>query len=218
MINKRTLVLTTALVALIAFAGLAYLYTQSNGPRETVTASVGDGTTLVRPSSPVMGPADARVTIVEFFDPACESCRAFYPVVKQLMAEHPNAVRVVLRYAAFHEGSEEAVRILETARLQGKFQPVLEALLDAQPVWASHGSPNMARAWEAARKAGLDEEKARREMALPNIDAILRQDGADIMTLQVKKTPTFFVNGKPLSTFGRLQLEELVRSEAVASN
>jgi hypothetical protein len=44
----------------------------------------------------VLGPKAARVTIVEFFDPACESCRAFYPVVKQIMAAHPKDVRVVL--------------------------------------------------------------------------------------------------------------------------
>jgi hypothetical protein len=55
-------------------------------------------------------------------------------------------------------------------------------------------------------------------MTLPTTDAILRQDGTDIKTLQVKRTPTFFVNGKPLRSFGRRQLEELVRSEAVASN
>ena len=51
----------------------------------------GSQTTLVRPHSPIMGRADAPVTIVEFFDPACETCRAFYPIVKKIMAEHPGS-------------------------------------------------------------------------------------------------------------------------------
>jgi protein-disulfide isomerase len=222
--NRRVIVAGTAFVAILGFALAAYFVTPQPAPAPSLpiqntaipnTTVNGD---LVRPTSPVLGQADARVTIVEFFDPACESCRAFYPIVKQIMADNPNTVRVVLRYAALHDGSEEAVRILETARLQGIFQPVLEALLDAQPVWASHGSPDMSKAWEAARGAGLDESRARREMSLPGIDTILRQDMADVRAFKVRGTPTFFVNGKPLPSFGRQQLEDLVRGEVLASN
>jgi protein-disulfide isomerase len=217
--SRRAIVIATALIAILGFGVVGYFYKQSAPAENAVATPLPDGgTTLIRPNSPVMGPAEARVTIVEFFDPACESCRAFYPVVKQIMAEHGKNVRLVLRYAPLHDGSEEAVRILETARLQGKFQPVLEALLEAQPIWASHASPNMAKAWEAARKAGLDEERARREMNLPGIDAIIRQDVADLKAVNLRGTPTFYVNGKPLPSFGRQQLQDMVRSEVVASN
>jgi protein-disulfide isomerase len=95
---------------------------------------------------------------------------------------------------------------------------VLEALLDAQPVWASHGNPNMAKAWEAARDAGLDEARARNEMNLPEIDAVIKQDITDMKALRVRGTPTFYINGKPLLSFGRKQLEDQVRREVVASN
>lgn len=98
---------------------------------------------LERFHSPTLGRQDAPVTIVEFFDPACEACRAFHPIVKQIMAQHPDQIWVVLRYAAFHDGSDEAVRILEAARLQGLFELVLEALYAAQPVWANHSRPNL---------------------------------------------------------------------------
>jgi protein-disulfide isomerase len=217
--SKRALVIATALIALVGFSLAGYFYKQSAPEENVVTTALPDGgSTLVRPNSPVMGPAQARVTIVEFFDPACESCRAFYPVVKKIMAEHGDSVRLVLRYAPLHDGSEEAVRILETARRQDKFQPVLEALLDAQPIWASHASPNMAKAWEAARSAGLDEERARREMHLPEIDAIINQDIADLKAVNLRGTPTFYVNGKPLPSFGQQQLEDLVRSEVATSS
>ena len=90
-----------------------------------------------------MGEESAPVTIVEFFDPACEACRAFHPVVKSILDEHAGQVRVVLRYAAFHDGSDEAVKILEAARRQEVFEPVLEALLEVQPQWANHGAPRL---------------------------------------------------------------------------
>lgn len=172
----------------------------------------------VRRHSPVIGPANAPVTITEFFDPSCEACRAFYPIVKQIMAQYPNDVRLVLRYTPLHEGSEEAVRILETARQQNVFEPVLEALFVEQPQWATHGGPQLERAWAAARAAGLDETRAREAMQAPRITAALNQDIADATTLGVRGTPTFFVNGKPLPSFGPRQLYDLVRAEVEAAN
>src|SRR3546814_6711280 len=109
---------------------------------------------LVRDHSPILGPPDAPVTIVEFFDPACEACRAFHPVVKQIMETFPGQVRVVLRYATFHEGSDEAARILELARLQGVFHPVLAKILEAQPEWASHVTTVLSKAWDTDQAAG----------------------------------------------------------------
>ena len=126
-----------------------------------------DQALLVRDYSPSFGPADAPVTLVEFFDPSCEACRAYHPVVQEIRRQFPTQVRVVLRYTVFHEGSDEAVRILEAARMQDKFEPVLDALLEQQPGWAVHGSPEMDVAWEIAGAAGLDLEKAETRPALP---------------------------------------------------
>jgi protein-disulfide isomerase len=203
-------------IAAIVFATGAYIYDRGVADRQTQSAA-SVPSYLVRPHSPVIGPANAPVTIVEFFDPSCESCRAFYPYVKQIMAQHPKDVRLVIRYAPFHKGSDEAVAILETARLQNVFVPVKEALLATQPNWAVHGAPNLNIAWEAARNAGLDVERARRDAQRPEIAKVLEQDTADIKTAAVKTTPTFFVNGKPLPSFGPKQLAELVRAEVEAS-
>ena len=52
---------------------------------------------LVRPHSPSLGPANAPVVIVEFFDPECESCRAFNPFTKQILGEYGDQVRLVLK-------------------------------------------------------------------------------------------------------------------------
>jgi protein-disulfide isomerase len=153
------------------------------------------------------------VTITEFLDPACEGCAAFAPIVKQIQLLYPEEVRVVVRYAAFHQGSDEAVRLLEAARQQGKFEPVLEALFQRQPEWASHHAPNIEMAWKIAGESGLNLARARRDARTPQADQVLRQDGEDVVELKVERTPTFFVNGRSMTNFGPQPLLDLVKQE-----
>lgn len=213
--NRRSVVVGMAALAVVGFVMAAYFY-KRNAAEQAAAAITQVSTTLVRPHAPIIGRIDAPVTIVEFFDPACEACRAMYPVVKKIIAEYPNDVRVVLRYAAFHRGSDEVVRLLEAARKQAVFMPVLEAILLAQPEWADHGRPQIEKAWATAATAGLNIAAARNAMLAPEITAVLDQDKADIRAVGVQQTPTFFVNGKPLPSFGVQQLQDLVRSEVAA--
>lgn len=210
--SRKIIVALVMGIALSAFLVGAYLYQRNvQESQESVAASQSEH--LVRMHSPVMGPRDAAVTIVEFFDPACETCRAFHPVVKGLMRQYPSEVRVVLRYAPFHQGSEHVVKLLESARKQGKFEPVLESLLETQPQWADHGNPKLELAVAAAVQAGLDIRLAQADMEGPTMNAVIQQDIQDLTALQVTKTPTFFVNGRPLPSFGEKQLADLVSQE-----
>ncbi|MBX2838706.1 MAG: DsbA family protein [Gammaproteobacteria bacterium] len=213
--NRRALVIGTIAAAVGIFSLGAWLV-QQNQPEPLAAPAVSDGTPLVRPYAPIIGEESAPVTIVEFFDPACEACRAFHPIVKSILDEHPGQVRVVLRYAAFHHGSDEAVKILEAARLQDMFEPVMEALLEAQPQWANHGAPQIDLAWKAAAEAGLDVTAARAVMDDPEIVRILEQDAADVQAVGVKQTPTFFVDGRPMMRFGADELREMVKSQVEA--
>ncbi len=216
--NIRKLVIAIAAVALGGFAAgvLVFQSPPPTAPDLAATNSVEESI-LERAYSPSFGPKDAPVTVVEFFDPSCEACRAFHPTVKEILAAYPEDVRVVIRYTPFHEGSDVVVRLLETARMQGVFEPVLEAILESQPKWAKHGAPKLELAFQAAAAAGLDIEKAQKFMALPDITSILQQDMADVKAVGVRGTPTFFVNGKPLPEFGRQQLREFVDAEVTAA-
>ena len=218
--NKIVISLVCLLLTL-SLGGCSDSSKQDAQPSDQRTASnthmsdkkMAAGNTYERPYSPSFGAETAKVTIVEFFDPACEACRSFYPFVKEILSRHPNDVRVVLRYATFHQGSETVVRMLEAARLQGIFKSVLEALLEDQQQWASHHEPNLNRAWEIAKAAGLNVDSAKAVINSTNINQILAQEKEDIRSLQISQTPTFFVNEKPLPSFGAQQLYDLVISE-----
>ena len=134
------------------------------------------------------------------------------------MAQHPDKIKLVIRYAAFHQGSDVVVKLLEAAKSQGKYQAVLEALLAAQPAWADHGQPNLETAFAVAQQAGLDLSQARQAMESPAMQALLQQDMDDLTALQVTKTPTFFVNGRSLPSFGPDQLAALVAEEVAKSS
>lgn len=207
--NRYVWVLGTAAVAVGAFVVGVSLYSAKTGERAAAAVS-SHQEALVRAHAPVYGSPTAKVTIVEFFDPSCETCRAFYPLVKSMVNASFGQVNLVVRYAPFHQGSDQAVKILEAARMQGKYWEATEAALAAQPVWAPHHAPRPELIWDYLEPTGLDIAKARQDMNDPRIAALLAQDVKDVEALGVTRTPGFFVNGKPLTDFGANQLKALV--------
>ena len=209
MTRRSLFTLFALLLAALAASALFFMPGKEKNPIQS--AGQPSSEALVRFHSPVIGRADAPVTIVEFFDPSCESCRAMFPLVKQILAEHPQDVRLVLRYALFHQGSEEVVRMLETARRQELYEPVLEAVVASLPLW--HDDPSVRQAWAAAEAAGLDVQKAREQMDDPVIDAMLLADMEDLKKIGIRGTPTFYVNGTQLERLGEQPLRDLVQRE-----
>jgi protein-disulfide isomerase len=202
--NRSAFILGSTALGVIAFGGGTIYVTrqrEQDAALGAATAAVIDGAILIRAHSPILGPVDAPVTLVEFFDPSCEACRAYHPILKQLLADFPTQLRIVLRYTVLHEGSDEVVRMLEAARRQNLFEPVLNALLEEQPGWAIHGAPELDVAWEIAAAAGLDLDRAEGDMLFPGTTGVLNQDAADVESLSIRQTPTSFLNGKRLERF-----------------
>ena len=212
--KKPTLVIASALAVALAFGGGAYYY-KAQQAQDISKLAGADESVFVRAASPSMGAESAKVQLVEFFDPACEACRMMYPYVKSLMRANDGKLRLTLRYATFHEGSDYVVKVLEAARMQGQdlYWKALEAILANQATWAEHGRPNPLLVWDYLGGTGLDIQKAKQDMNDPRIAELLKQDAKDLATLKVNKTPSFFINGKPLAEFGQNQLRVQVENE-----
>lgn len=202
-----------------AFAIAAFFYSAEQGEQASQKLSQYREA-LVRPHSVKAGNAEARVTIVEFFDPACGTCAQFYPLVKQLMAQHNGKLKLVVRYAPLHPGSDRMVALLEAARLQGQFWEMLEFMYITQEMWAVNHVADADRFLEilATANAPLDLARLRADMNSPEIEQMIRQEVSDGQQLGATKTPSFFVNGKPLTSFGYEQLKTLVAEEIAATD
>jgi protein-disulfide isomerase len=172
-----------------------------------------DASIFVRDYSPRYGSKEAKVYLTEFLDPECESCRALYPMVKNLLKEFEGKVQLVVRYAPFHGNSKVAISALEAARMQGKYWETLELLFHYQPAWGDHHNPRPELIFELLKKSGLDMDSLLKDIKHPKIAKIIEQDAADLKILNVRMTPTFFVNGKPLEKFGIDHLRSLIHAE-----
>lgn len=171
--NRKWPVLAAIAAVVVAFVAGAQIFKERS--RQEATRAVHSGAeALIRTHSPVYGNPSAGVTIVEFFDPSCETCRAFYPIVKGMVNASFGQVRLVVRYAPLHEGSDTAVKILEAARKQGKYWEAVERALADQPRWAAHGSPRPELIWELIADLGLDLPKARSDATDPAIEGLLK--------------------------------------------
>jgi protein-disulfide isomerase len=210
---KKTNIIILSAVSLVILV-VAVFFIQ-NTQKSTSTVATQANQIWVQDHSPIIGPKEAPVTLVEFIDPACEACRAMYPYIKEVMRQHPNDVRLVIRYVNFHSQSEDAIRILEAARKQDQFKTVLEVLLAFQPAWAPHGREGI-DVWEFMEKTELDIEKAKQDAQDPAIAKIIEMDMADVEAAGVKKTPSFFVNGKPLKLMHPDPLLEMIKAELKA--
>jgi len=168
---------------------------------------------FVRPHSPRFGNPEAKVVLIEFLDPECETCRLFYPHVKNLIKEYEGKVQLVVRYAPFHGNSKIAIAAVEAAKKQNLYWESLELLYKRQPEWGSHHNPRIDLIFEFLPALGLDMKKLKEDMKDPAIKEIIEQDTKDLRTLVVRATPTFFVNGRPLEKFGFNFLKDLIQEE-----
>ncbi len=212
--NKKTLFISVSLLIIVAFIATVVIF-QTKETSKNKNVSIDNLNIVERENAPTKGSEDARVTIVEFFDPACETCQVFYPLVNDLIKKYPSKVRVMMRYAPFHQGSDQVVKLLEAAHKQGQFWPALDILFANQQSWTRHHVARPKSAIALLKDLPLDHEKFIHDASSNTIIQSIIQDVEDGKTLKVRATPQFFVNGKPLTNFGYAQLTQLVE-QAIA--
>jgi len=206
--NKYLLAgIAIALVA--AFVIAANLY-QTEEQAAVEAAPPVNAELLIRPHSPILGPADAPVTLVEFLDPECEACGVMHPIVKQVLAEFEGRIRLVARYMPLHRNSAYAASLLEASREQDKYWVLMDAFFARQGEWARHDAPKPELLPMYAGWLGLDVARLKEAASNPEIAQRIQQDQADGRALGVRGTPTFFVNGRPLPQIGYEPLRDAI--------
>lgn len=167
----------------------------------------------VKPYSPAapayraLGPADAKVTIVEFSDFECPACRVAEPPMRGILKLFDGKVRLVFKHfplERMHRHARAAAIASECAGRQGKFWEFHHDLYDRQSEWPSEKFEERMAVY--AKNAKLDLAAWSACRADPSADAAVTADVKDGENAWVGSTPTFFINGKRF--VGALQLSE----------
>ncbi len=155
-----------------------------------------------------MGPADAPIVIVEFFDYRCAYCHAALEWVSDVVRTR-NDVRLVFKeLPILSDQSMEAARAAVAAMPQGRYWAFHRALMVYQGELDSQAIDRLARG------AGIDVARMRRAMESPEIATLLQDNRARAVEYDIDGTPGFVINGELVSGFDRERLDARLREVA----
>ena len=147
---------------------------------------------------PTVGPANAKVTVVEFFDYRCPGCKATAPGVLEMIRSHPDVRFVFKDWPIIDRGdptgpSHYAARAAQAAHRQGKYLPVFTALM-AEPQLTP------ASIDQILVENGVDLAQAKAVMTSADVSAHLAATDAAAIAQHLQGTPTFFITGVASAT------------------
>lgn len=148
----------------------------------------------------VRGAKDGKVTLVEFGDFQCPACGAYEPIVKQVVADNKDTLKIVYRHfplTQIHKNALPAALATEAAGLQGKFWEMHDILYAKQDEWS--GSLNAQDLFVMyATTLELDVQKFKNDLSSKTLEDKILSEFKEGVRLGVQGTPTFFLNGKKL--------------------
>lgn len=155
------------------------------------------------------GPANAKITVIEFFDYKCGFCHAAQGWVSNLMQTRKD-VRVIFKeLPILSENSSTAAKAAIAAHNQGKYLQMHNALMTAQ------GDLNPEQIFQIAASVGLNVEKLKADMAKPQVEATITGMRDQATSLNIGGTPGFVINGKLVSGFNQEELENALATAGV---
>lgn len=170
-----------------------------------------DAVAISTAGDPVLGPATARMTIVEFSDFQCPYCAKAIPEVKEVMRQLPKDVKLVFKQFPLESHSEAAfgAEVALAAQAQGKFWEMHDMLYAAFPKPLTKD-----RIMLFAKGLKLDMARFSADLASHKYQARVQAEEKEGEAAGVGGTPTFFLNGKKYnSVFEAAQMVALIRKE-----
>ncbi len=138
------------------------------------------------------GPADAKVTIIEFSDFQCPFCARSVELIDQIAAAYPKDVRIVYKNfpLSFHAQAMPAAKAAIAAGMQGKFWPMHDEIF-------KNSSKLTPESYDVFAKAiGLNVAQFNKDMESPAVQAQIAEEMKEATAASVRGTPTFYINGK----------------------
>ena len=164
-------------------------------------------------TSPSFGPEDAKVTLIEFADFECPSCRQLDLILRDLLPSHPE-VRLVFKQfplTEIHPWAMTAAIAAQCAFQQSPaaFWKMHDAIFDAQEVISP--SNVWDKMQDLATQLGLNQETYRACIIDPETETQIKATIEEGHALAVTATPTTFVNAHRIVGPDRSSLERLIK-------
>lgn len=140
--------------------------------------------------SPFIGPKDAKVVLVEFFDYNCGFCKRSLPDIVKLSDEFEDLKIVFKELPILSPDSEVAARYALAANEQGKYFEMHQALMEAS------GRLNEARILDIAAGLELDVEKLKADKDSAKVTKTIELTREKSTAIGVRGTPAFVVDGE----------------------
>lgn len=143
-------------------------------------------------NSPFKGPANAKITLVEFSDFQCPYCAQAVGFLNEVLNAYPNDVRLVFKQYPLdiHANARISSAAALAAHAQGKFWQMHDRM------YANYKQLTRANILAWAKDAGLDVVKFAADLDSPRIKQLVDKDYGDGEKAGVEATPTVFINGK----------------------
>ena len=152
-----------------------------------------------------IGPANAQIVIVEFFDYRCPYCHAALEWIEDIRRTRSD-VRIVLKeFPILSEASMQAARANIAAMPQGRYWQFHRALMSFR------GELTDDRINQIAREAGIDVPRMRRAMQSPEVTRLLEDNRALAVDMGGNATPLFIINGEQVQGFDEERLDTRLR-------
>lgn len=166
----------------------------------------------------IKGNPEAPITLVEYSDFQCPACRAYAPLVRQVMEANPDSVRVVYRHfpLAQHQNAEIASYAGEAAAKQDKFFEFHDILFDRQDDWAEEDNPTDLFT-KYAEELELDVDQFKTDMNSGESKERVERDLTEGIGLGVNSTPSFFLNGSKLRNPSSLEEFQTLIDDALSA-
>jgi protein-disulfide isomerase len=163
-------------------------------PRPQAQRTAGPRTQIAVGNAPALGPANAKVTIVEFSDFECPFCTRGANNMTALKKEYGDKIRIVFKHLplSFHKNAHLAAQASMAAHAQGKFWPYHDKLFQN---FRNLNRDNFVK-W--AKELGLDVVRFTQELDGGKYKAYVDADLAQARQVGANGTPTFFVNGEKI--------------------
>jgi protein-disulfide isomerase len=177
-----------AFVALLLIAG-SFIYSQK------ASEQANEGVIL---EARIKGNPEAKTVLVEYSDFQCPACAQFYPVVKEIIGEHGDDLKVEYRHFPLiniHPQAVPAAKAAEAAGVQGKFWEMHDKLFDNQATWSRASNPS-AYFNQYAEEIGLDVDQFKRHKDSSMIADAINDSFNEARDLGFTGTPTFMLNGE----------------------